>query len=392
MKRIILAFAVSVSLFSSCANSDESYVMKLENAIKSHKSVTFKLTKKAYSASALDTIITPYEVWAFRPDNNSRKDSYVWVNDYYRPYNMIFNSGKFYLVIPPKKTTIEYTNYNEAFISENDWIDVFLSPESFSSQLVDTLNRVSVEEIDFSGVECQKIDIEFPKDKKGVSSRVTYILDRNNFVPIWSKLETTKKSITTIKELFFTEFKFDSVELDALKEKQKNIIADNPIEDKASNSETSRLEKMLHIGDDAPLFTGNNFETGDEFKLEDYIGKNIIIVDFWYTHCPPCVRAMPHLSELYSKYESKGLKIFGINSVDNQERSIPNLEKFLSKRKLSYDVILAQPSVDIRYKINGYPTMYVVGMDGKIEFIEVGFDQEKLKKITDVIEKLTSEN
>ncbi|GMT45246.1 MAG: hypothetical protein IEMM0006_1078 [bacterium] len=48
-------------------------------------------------------------MWALRDKKDSLRNGYVWVNDYYRLYNMIYDTGNFYLAIPPKKTTISDT-------------------------------------------------------------------------------------------------------------------------------------------------------------------------------------------------------------------------------------------------------------------------------------------
>lgn len=98
---------------------------------------------------------------------------------------------------------------------------------------------------------------------------------------------------------------------------------------------------------------------------------------------------MPALSALYTKYKNKGLIVFGLNSVDNQPRSLGYLKTFLQKRKISYDVILTQPEVDLRYKINGYPTMYIINKEEKIAYVEVGFDQEKLSRLKEKVKELT---
>ena len=65
-----------------------------------------------------------------------------------------------------------------------------------------------------------------------------------------------------------------------------------------------------------------------------------------------------------------------------------NLHDFLGKRSLSYDVILTQPTVDIMYKINGYPTMYVIDKEGRIAYVEMGFDKEKFEKLKQKIETM----
>ena len=145
------------------------------------------------------------------------------------------------------------------------------------------------------------------------------------------------------------------------------------------------MEKMLHVGDKAPLFTGTFYADGKPFRLMDYIGKNVILVDFWYTHCPHCVKAIPSLSKLYATYKAKGLIVFGLNSVDNQPHSLGYLKTFLERRAISYPVVLTLSTVDQRYKINGYPTMYLIDKEGKIAYVELGFDQQKFDRLREKV-------
>ena len=389
MKRIIILAITSIFVFVSCAEQPDDFISKIALSNENHNSMYFKVSKKAYSINGLDTLETQYEAWIVRDNKDTGKKGYIWVNDYYRPYNMIYDSGSFFLAIPPKKVTVQYANYNESFISDADWIDIFLNINALESLIADSTNVSSISNVKYKSKDCSKVEVKLSKTKRGIETELTFIIDNTSLAPVWCMVKSSSKDEVKIEELFFSDVMFDVVNLLELKEKQKQVLLDNPVEKSGSHSETVRLEKMLHIGDNAPLFIGNDYNTGNKISLDDYIGKNIIIVDFWYTHCPPCVKAMPHLSDLNKKFESKGVIILGLNSVDNQERSLPNLDLFLSKRDLSYDVILTKPSVDLKYKISGYPTMYVIGKDGKIAFVEVGFDKEKFQKLTEVIEYLT---
>jgi len=54
----------------------------------------------------------------------------------------------------------------------------------------------------------------------------------------------------------------------------------------------------------APAFTLTNL-AGETVSLDSYKGK-ILIIDFWATWCPPCVKEIPHFVELYDTYKDQG--------------------------------------------------------------------------------------
>ena len=388
MKKHIFLLVLPIFLFANCTENTEGFIKKLTDDIKTHKSLHYKITEKLYYSDIPDTTITPFEVWLVRDDIDSIRNGYAWVDNNYRPYNMIYDRGDFYLSIPPKNTTILYSNFSESLISEVDWMDVFFKPETLLTLSADSTINTIISDTLYNGIKCTQVSFEFQDKKNGAEITHTYITDKTKLVPIWAKFTSKTKDRISTSELFFTDFEFDNTEIEKLKEKHKKVLSENPLEPKDANSQVSRLERMIHIGDKAPLFAGKFYNSSNEFKLDSFIGKNIIIVDFWYTHCPPCVQAMPYLSELYTEYKDRGLKLFGLNSVDNQAHSLDNLSKFLGKRQVSYDIILTEPAVDMMYKINGYPSMYIIDKNGKIAFVEIGFNEEKFSKLKEKIEEM----
>lgn len=389
MKKTVPVFILFVFLAACSQKEKNNFETKLIEKNNALKSLHFKVSQKYYYSNGIDTIFTPFEVWIVRDSSDTHTGAYVWIDNNYRPYHMIYEKGNFYLSIPPKKTTVLYKEFDEDFISPVDWLNVFLKTDKFQNILSDTINKIGVQEVQYNNKTCRKLTIEFPEDAKGNIITHTYIID-NRYVPLWAMYKNKTNDYTYFDELSFSDYSFDDVNLSELKNKQEQIFEENPIEE-SNNSETEQYESMLHIGDDAPLFDGLYYGTQKSFKLSDYLGKNVIIVDFWYTHCPPCVRAMPALSELNNEFKDKGLKIFGLNSVDNQAELLPNLDKFLQNRKLSYDIIMTQSSVDLMYKIKGYPTMYIVDKSGKIAYVEIGFNQEKFVGVKAKVKELLNE-
>jgi thiol-disulfide isomerase/thioredoxin len=327
-----------------------------------------------------------------RDGEDALRNGYVWVDNNYRPYNMIYDRGNFYLAIPPKKVTAMYPDYTESFISSIDWIDIFLKPEILQKQVANTQNNTSLTNTLYKGEACKKLIIRFPVGKKKEKISHTYIFSKKYLMPLWAMAKTENKESIYFDGISFSDYEFDNVDLEGLHKLQEQIIADNPIEDRIENSALSKLESMLHIGDKAPVFDGGFYSDNNNFELSEYIGKNIIIVDFWYTHCPPCIKAIPALNELQKEYKNQGLIIFGVNSVDNRERSLEYLNKFISKREFSYDIVMIEPEVDLKYKIKQYPTLYVIDKEGNIAFVELGFDEEKLEKLKEKVEELIKNN
>ncbi len=109
---------------------------------------------------------------------------------------------------------------------------------------------------------------------------------------------------------------------------------------------------------------------GNEVSLSDFKDK-MIILDFWATWCPPCVKEIPHFIELYKEYKDQGLAMLGI-SVDRQ--GIDIVKAFKQKYKINYPVLMADNQVVTAYgNIRGIPTTFVIDPAGKIRQVYVGY-------------------
>ncbi|MEO6232166.1 MAG: TlpA disulfide reductase family protein [Ferruginibacter sp.] len=131
-------------------------------------------------------------------------------------------------------------------------------------------------------------------------------------------------------------------------------------------------EKIALLGKDelAPDWTLHSLDN-KKISLSNYKGQ-IVLIDFFYKSCYPCLKALPILQSLHQKYKSKGLAVLGIDIVD---RNNNELETFLSRRGIDYKILLADKDVANDYKISVAPTIYLIDRNGKILYANAGFDE-----------------
>lgn len=81
---------------------------------------------------------------------------------------------------------------------------------------------------------------------------------------------------------------------------------------------------------------------GKEQKLKDLDGK-VVILDFWATNCPPCVKEIPHLMSLQEKYGAENIQVIGLHVGDDDDRKL--VPAFSEKLNISYP--LATPETEL---------------------------------------------
>jgi len=126
---------------------------------------------------------------------------------------------------------------------------------------------------------------------------------------------------------------------------------------------------------------------GKPVDLSTYLGKNIVVLDFWATWCGPCVKAMPILTAVTDSLKDKGVVLIAVNQGETAEE----VSAFLKERNLNVIVALdADQEVGTAYKVTGIPQSVIIGKDGTVQSVHIGigpdFEAELTKELTTLIE------
>ncbi|MGB9626178.1 MAG: TlpA family protein disulfide reductase [Phycisphaerae bacterium] len=138
--------------------------------------------------------------------------------------------------------------------------------------------------------------------------------------------------------------------------------------------------RATQLGDPAPPLRIAQWIKGKAVDLKAGRGKQVFVIEFWATWCPPCRKAIPHLSEIQKKYRDKGVVVVGITEEE------PDIVKPFVKEagdNMDYTVAVDRDgAMDKAYMeafgIDGIPHAFIVDKEGRIAWHghpETGMDK-----------------
>lgn len=139
----------------------------------------------------------------------------------------------------------------------------------------------------------------------------------------------------------------------------------------------------IAVGTQAPALEGTKWITAD--GKDPVLKGKVHLVDFWFERCPPCNSAVPGIKELAAKYGKDGLVIVA-PSLDAEDGVL----RFKEKHKIEYPLLVSARKSAAAYGVRGYPTIFLIGADGKVIWKGHHKDSKLLEAIEAALGKKSS--
>lgn len=259
-----------------------------------------------------------------------------------------------------------------------------VSPFDYSVTGSELMENISALDKKSREVEKQYIELSKaePRDEKAVET----LLD--DFHKYFADYVTTNKNspARVYAALQISDPELFLKTIDELDESDKTsilyplLVPQKEYVEKRLAAEKKRME-LASGTHDAPAFTLKGID-GKDVSLSDFKGKWVIL-DFWGTWCPWCIKGFPKLKETYEALKPN-LEVIGIDCRESEEAWRDGVAKY----ELPWVNVYNPEGTTILqdYQVQGFPTKAIINPEGKIVNITVGEDPsffETLAKLMD---------
>ena len=375
-------------------NNDWQSIIKLSSEkLSSSKSLSYQAEYKIKYLDNSDTTNFPkLKYYVLKKPSDSILNFLVKINLIdYKQEKVYDGNNNFYTILHHEKA-IEYLSiesFGKSIVKNNIFSDAI--PKFLTTGFENILKRqdinVSINEITDVNTLAWKIEFNFPTDEENTLFKKIIYIDKKTKLPYrlegygefmglqqqYSSLEISNLKLDIgISEDFFQLG-------DNLKEYSRKIITKESIANRVNNNKVSTDTITNFIG----------FETinsiGEKNKIEStFYNDKLVLIDFWYLGCAPCLKAMPKLNELYRKYSGDGFIVLGLNPIDSPVEKEKIINQFLTKLKVDYTNMYVTKETMKTYNVSSFPSVFLF-KNGKIIYSKIGYVENGFTELENMI-------
>ncbi len=140
---------------------------------------------------------------------------------------------------------------------------------------------------------------------------------------------------------------------------------------------------MPHAHAHDPSLHGFNMTTFDPpfpappFELAEYregravepvsleaLNGSYVLLNFWATWCPPCIKEMPTMEAAFQKFKDRGFKVVAISS---DEGGVEDIAPFIEKLGVTFTVLMdPDKKASTVYGATNLPLTFLLNPDGEV--------------------------
>ena len=125
---------------------------------------------------------------------------------------------------------------------------------------------------------------------------------------------------------------------------------------------------------------------GEPITVDVFRGR-LVLMNFWATWCPPCLREIPELVRLHDALSDRGVVIVGVAA---QSGNAAGVEQFADEHAMTYPVWMVDDASLDQYGVVGFPFTFLIDREGRIRMRYVG--PQSYERLLSDIEALLGED
>lgn len=361
----------------------ENIISKAITKVKSIHTIEYKIECNFKPMGRMDTTITKGSCYIETDTKdtlfsrsfciNTDSISYLYLGD------SLFQKQK-------KQSTV--ISFEQEKVDLFDFIDYFLDDwlvyKNIKGAFIHTLDKEYLGEIKILNQVCHKISYSTYNEEDASLIVITIYINAENYLPV--------KSVITFEHMGLIQFTEKTISSYKINEKQEyfsnffkgtnNVVNIPNILDNASNS---KYQKSLLF--ESVYSKLGILKTIDEVIIDTLdLTNKVVLIDFWYMGCPPCLKAIPIIKKIQNNYKKEDFIIIGINPFDSRNKEL--LKQFLVKNDMTYPIILGNGKLSEKFNTKSYPTFVVLDKNGIIQFEQKGYDENLYPTLTEKIDLL----
>ena len=124
---------------------------------------------------------------------------------------------------------------------------------------------------------------------------------------------------------------------------------------------------------------------GEQVDLSAHLGRDVIVLDFWASWCPPCRRALPMVAGIARDFADRGVAVYAVNKGEPEATA----RAYIAKNKLDLPVLLdVAKNASALYGVSGIPQIVLIGRDGVAAKVHVGLAPNEDRTLRAELEEL----